>query len=137
MANLDLDNDGARRSWFWNLACARGIMSWLRGLLHGISLLITASAAVILFIAVPFDLLDNWHMLPSSTPWGVVFLFFPLVYVWGHAGLYLLVAVTACESTILFLKPVTTLAKITAAVPILVCLLTYLLLYLSVRFNIH
>ena len=70
-------------------------------------------------------------------PMGVVFLFFPFVYVWDHAGLYLLVIVTACESTILFLKPANSWAKITAAVPVLVCLLTYLLLYLSVRFNIH
>ena len=111
-------------------------MGWLRLLLYVISLLITASAAVVLFIAVPFVLLDNRHLLPSSVPWGVVFLFFPFVYVWDRAGLYLLVAVIVCESVVLSLKPANSWAKITAVVPILVCLLTYLLFHLGWRWDL-
>lgn len=111
-------------------------MGLLQRLLHVISLLITASAAVVLFIAVPFVLLDNRHLIPSSVPWGVVFLFFPFVYIWGRAGLFLLVVVTVCESAVLSLKPGNAWAKITAVAPILACLLTYLLFHLGWRWDL-
>jgi hypothetical protein len=106
--------------------------------LDRIALLITASAAIILFIVTPYDLLERWHALPNWNIFWLFFMFVPIVIAWGHAGAYLVLGVVACELAIFVLKPnLGSRGKKVAAGSVAICVVTYLWLYIGNRYNIH
>jgi len=106
-------------------------------MLDAISLVITASAAVILFIAIPYSLLDRWHLLPN---WGIFWIFFvfvPFMVGWDRAGFYLLFVVVACQLLLALLRQRTQRTQIIAFVSVVLCTLASIWIYMAHRFNIH
>ncbi len=102
-----------------------------------VSVVITASAAVLLFIATPYSLLDRWHLLPN---WGIFWIFFvfvPFIVVWDRAGFYLLLVVIVCQSLLVLLRPRSQKTQIIAVGSVVLCALTYVWIYVAHRFNIH
>lgn len=107
-------------------------------LLDRVALLITASAAIMLFIVIPCDLLERWHALPHWDIFWLFFMFVPLVVAWDHAGAYLVLTATACELAIVVLRPqLSSRDKKVAAGSVAICIVTYLWLYIQMRYNIH
>ena len=106
-------------------------------LLSSVALLITASAALIIFVAIPIGWLDKQHLLPGSIAFAIVVALFPLIAAWGRIGLYFVFVVTACELALVLLKPGVRRARIEAIVAVGVCTFAYLYLYLSIRFHFH
>lgn len=104
-------------------------------LLNIIGLVITGSAGIIVFAAAPYVLLDRWHLLPAWANFWILFV--PIVVAWDHAGFYLVLTVTACELTLVLLKPELRKTKIVAACSAGLCIFAYLLLYVANRFNFH
>jgi hypothetical protein len=109
----------------------------LTRLFSSVALVITASAALIIFVAIPVGWLDRQHLLPGGSAFAIVIALFPIIAAWGRAGLYFVLVVTACELTLVVLKPGVRRARIEAIVAVGVCTLAYLYIYLSVRFNFH
>jgi hypothetical protein len=67
-------------------------------LLDSIALLVTASAGVIVFVAIPFDLLDSGHLLPNWSVFTVLlFTLAPNIIAWGHAGIYIALIVVVVK----------------------------------------
>jgi hypothetical protein len=106
-------------------------------LLQSAGALITASAVVIVFVAVPYAFLERRHMLPHWDIFWLFFIFVPFVAAWEHAGPYLLVTVTACEIALSLLRPGSKKARIVAVGCTAVCLAAYLWIFTAKRFNFH
>jgi hypothetical protein len=103
-----------------------------------VALLITASAGILVFVAVPIDLADRVHVLPHWSIFVVlVFAIAPIIVAWGHAGIYMVLIVTASELALLILKPDSKRARTEAALATSVCIVAYLCVYLANRFNFH
>jgi hypothetical protein len=106
-------------------------------IMDSVAIVITASAGIIIFIAVPFALLDRWHLLPKWDIFWLFFAFAPVVMAWDRLGPYLMLIVAVCELSIVAMRPEIKKTKIIAVVFVAICLLAYLWLYAARRFNIH
>ena len=105
--------------------------------LHSISLFLASSAAVIVFIDMPYVLLKYWHMLPEWLDSPLIFLTFPIVIAWMHAGFAVLACVVICESFIVHLKTSSRWTKIAAGTRIGLCLLAFVFIIIANRMNLH
>ena len=105
--------------------------------LRSVTNILAASAGLIVFVVFPYVLLEHWHMLPNWEAMNLIFILFPIVIAWMHAGLYMTLIVAACETIILKLSPSARSMRIEASAKIAVCGLVYALLYLGNRFNFH
>ena len=76
-------------------------------------------------------------MLPDWEAMNFIFILFPIVIAWIHAGLYMTLVVVACEAIIVKLNPFARNVRIEAIAKITVCVVVYLVLYLANRFNFH
>ena len=101
--------------------------------LHSISLFLASTAAVIVFVDMPYVLLRRWHVLDSP----IIFLTFPIVIAWMYAGFAMLVGVVICESFIVDLKTASRRAKIAAGTRIGLCLLAFLFIKIANQMNLH
>jgi len=106
-------------------------------ILDAVAVVITASAVIVLFIALPYAALDRWQLLPHWDIFGLFFLFFPFIVAWDRVGIYLLLTVIGCEATVVVLRPAVRRTKLSPAASVAVCVLTYLWVYVAHRFNIH
>jgi len=109
----------------------------LTRVLEIVALLLAASASLVMFVALPLRLLDKGHLLPGWVGFVALVLMFPIVAAWDNAGLYFLLITVSCELVLVLLKPSVRRARIQAIAAISICALTYLFLYLSVRFNFN
>ena len=114
-----------------------GAVIALTRILRAIALLLAATAALVIFVAIPAEWLDRWHVLTGYTGLAIVMLLSPLIISWGRAGSYLLLVALGCEVTLVLLKPGVRKARLEAMVVGAVCVLTYLYLYSALRFNFH
>ena len=105
--------------------------------LHSVTLLLAVSAALIVFIVMPYVLLEHWHLLPGWQGLAFIYLLFPLIIVWIHAGFIFLVIVVVCELLLVDFKSAARRTKIEAAAKISVCLLAYLFITIGNRLNLH
>lgn len=105
--------------------------------LRSVTNVLAASAGLIVFVVFPYVLLEHWHMLPNWEAMNFIFILFPIVIAWMHAGLYMTLIVAACETIVLKLSPSARRARIEASAKIVICGLVYVLLYLGNRFNFH
>jgi len=104
---------------------------------HSVTLLLAGSAALIVFVVMPYVLLEHWHMLPDWQGLQLIYLMFPIVIAWDYAGFVFLVIVAASELLLVDFKSAARRPKIEAAVKISVCLLAYLLLTIGNQLNFH
>lgn len=103
-----------------------------------IALLLTASAGIVVFVAIPVDLADRMHILAHWSIFLVlVFAIAPIIVAWNHAGIYIVLIVTASELALLNLKPGVRRVQIEAALATGLCTAAYLCVYLANRFNFH
>jgi len=105
--------------------------------LHFISLFLASSAAVIVFIDMPYVLLEHWHMLPNWLDSPLIFLTFPIVIAWMYAGFAIVVCVVICESFVVDLKTACRMTKIAAGTRIGLCLLAFLFITIGNEMNLH
>jgi len=105
--------------------------------LHSVTLLLAVSAALIIFIVMPYVLLEHWHLLPDWQGLQFIYLLFPLIIAWIHAGFVFLVIVVACELLLVDFKSAARRTKIEAAAKISVCLLAYLFITIGNQLNLH
>ena len=113
---------------------AKGILARF---VHSATLFLAVSAALIDFVVMPYVFLEHWHMLPDWQGLQLIYLMFPIVIAWDHAGFVFLVIVAAGEVLLLDFKSAARRPKIEAAVKISVCLLAYLFLTIGNRLNFH
>ena len=104
---------------------------------HSVTLLVAGSAALVVFVVMPYVLVEHWHMLPDWQILQLIYLMFPIVIAWDHAGLVFVLIVVACEVLTLDLKSASRTAKIEATVKISICVLAYLFLTIGNRLNFH
>ena len=102
-----------------------------------LALILAASGALIVFAAVPYALMQRWHMLPHWEALRLVYLLFPIILAWQHAGSYILLTVGLCELFVVLLRPRIRRTKIEAGLLFGLCVLAYLYLYFGNRMNIH
>lgn len=105
--------------------------------LHSISWFLVSSAAVIVFIDMPYVLLEHWHMLPDRLDSPLIYLTFPIVIAWMYAGFAILVCVVVCESFVVDLKTASRRTKIAAGTRIGLCLLAFLFITIGDQMNLH
>ena len=105
--------------------------------LESLGLLITATAAVIVFFAIPYDLLERWRLLPHWDIFWLFFIFVPFIAAWDRAGPFLLLTVMSCEIALTLLKPGVKKVKIAAVVSIMVCIAAYVWIFIARRSNVH
>jgi D-alanyl-lipoteichoic acid acyltransferase DltB (MBOAT superfamily) len=101
--------------------------------LRSVALLLSASAAIVLFIGIPYELLER--RLPNWDIFNLIFLLFPIVIAWQHAGLYMLLCVTICGLALVLLNPGVRRARIEAIGMVGICAVLYIFMYLSMRFR--
>jgi len=106
-------------------------------LLHSVSLLVFASAAIILFVVMPYVLLEHWQLLPNWQGLMFIYMLFPIVIAWNHAGIAFVLIVGVCELILLRFDRATLRAKLEAAVKVSVCVLAQLILTVGNRLNFH
>lgn len=111
-------------------------MEYPTRVLRAIALLLTASAASIIFVAVPGEWLDTHHMLPGNTGY-LLFLFAPFLIAWDRAGMLLLLIVTLFAVSHVLSKPGDRRAKVEAVAMVAICTSTYLYIYASKRFHFN
>ena len=109
----------------------------LMRVLRSVTLLLTGSAVLVMFVAIPAGWLDKWHLLPGWSGFVVVVALFPIIAAWGYAGFYFLLIVSCCELALVLLRPSARKARIEAIGAVCVCAITCLYFYLSVRFNFN
>lgn len=109
----------------------------LVGFLHSVTLLLAGSAAVIVFIVMPYVFFEHWHLLPDWQSLQLMYLTFPVIIAWNYAGFVFLVIVVAGEVLVSDLKSASRRTKIEATVKISVCLLAYLFLTIGNQVNLH
>lgn len=105
--------------------------------LQPVTLLLPVSAALIVFIVMPYALLEHWHLLPDWQGLVFIYLLFPLIIAWIHAGFIFLVIVVVCELLLVDFKSAARRTKIEAAAKISVCLLAYLFIAIGNQLNLH
>ena len=105
-------------------------------ILGSVALVLTGSAVLVLF-ALPVRWLDRQHLLPGTIGMLFVVLLAPVIIAWYHAGFYFVLIVTGCELALVSLKPEVQRARLEAVAAVGVCVLAFLYLYLSKRFNFH
>jgi len=116
---------------------AMNVEKSLMRLLHSISYLLAVSAALIVFIVMPYVLLEHWHLLPGWQGLQLIYVLFPLIIAWMHAGFIFIVIVVACELLLVDFKSATRSTKIEAAAKISACLLAYLFITIGNQLNLH
>lgn len=109
----------------------------LSRILHSISWFLACSAAVIVFIDMPYVLLQHWHMLPARLDSPLIFLTFPIVIAWIYAGFAILAGVVICESFVIDLKTASRRTKVAAGTRIGLCLLAFLFITIGNEMNLH
>src|SRR5258708_37989589 len=112
-------------------------MKPLARILRTVALGLAATAALVIFVAVPAEWLDRWHVLSGWIAVLIIVVVSPFIIAWGRIGIYLLVIVVLCEVTLVYLKPRVRRAWIEAMAAVGVCALTYLYFYIAFRFNFH
>lgn len=113
----------------------RRLLARLLGL---VALLLTASAGIVVFIFIPVALADRGHVLPhSDIVLVLVFAIAPIIIAWSHAGIYIVLIVTASELGLLILNPGIRRAKIEAGLATGLCTVAYLCIHLASHFNFH
>jgi len=105
--------------------------------LDSVTLLIFASAALIVCIVMPYVFLEHWHLLPNWQGFMLIYLLFPVVIAWNYAGILLLLIVVVCEVMVLQLKPAVRRTKIASVARISVCVLAQLFLTVGNQLNFH
>ncbi|MGO9086273.1 MAG: hypothetical protein ACLQBK_13690 [Candidatus Sulfotelmatobacter sp.] len=105
--------------------------------LHSVTLLVAVSAALLVFVVMPYVLLEHWRLLPDWQGFAFIYLLFPLIIAWIHAGFILLVIVVVCELSLVGFQPAARRTKIEAAAKISICLLAYLFIAIGNRLNLH
>src|SRR5579864_7154538 len=90
-------------------------------LLGSVSLLLSASAAIVLLVVMPFVLLEHWHSLPNWQGLMLIYLLFPVVIAWNHAGTAFVLIVAVCELTRFRFNPAVPRMRIEAVVKVSVC----------------
>jgi len=105
--------------------------------LHSVTLLLAVSAALIVFIVMPYALLEHRHLLPDWQGLEIIYLLFPLIVAWIHAGFIFLVIVVVCELLLVDFKSATRKTKIEVAAKMSVCLLAYLFITIGNHLNLH
>jgi len=109
----------------------------LQRLIASLTLFVSASGALILFVVVPFALLEHWRLLPDWRGLRLIYLLFPLVIAWNHAGFLFVLIVIGGEVVSAQLNPPDRKAKVEGVLKISVCVLTALFLELGNRYNPH
>jgi len=109
----------------------------MRVLLRFISLFLSCSAGIVVFIDMPYVLLEHWHRLPEQLDSPLIFLTFPIVIAWMYAGFAMLVGVVICESFLVDLNTASRGAKIAAATRIGLCLMAILFITIGNKMNLH
>jgi hypothetical protein len=105
--------------------------------LDSVELLIVVSAALIVCIVMPYVFLTHWHLLPSWEGFAVIYLLFPVVIAWNHAGIFFLLIIVVREVMVPKLKPAVRRTTIALVARISVCVLAQLFLTIGNRFNFH
>jgi hypothetical protein len=105
--------------------------------LHSVTFLLAISAALIVFIVMPYTLLGHWHLLPDWQGFQLIYLLFPLIVAWLHAGFIFLAIVVASELSLVDFKSAAGSTRIESAAKISVCLLAYLFITIANRLNLH
>jgi len=90
-----------------------------------------------MFIVLPFELMERWHLLPNWEALNFIYVLAVIVLAWAHAGGAFTIAVIVCEVAAVLLQPGSRKAKIEAGLTIGLCTMTYLWLYITVRYNLH
>ena len=113
----------------------RRLLARLLGL---VALLLSVSAGIVVFIAIPVDLAGRVHVLPHWSIFLVlVFAIAPIIIALSHAGIYIVLIVTASELGLLILNPGIRRAKIEAGLATGLCTVAYLCVHLANHFNFH
>ncbi len=102
-----------------------------------LSLSLAASAGIIMFIVLPYDLMERWHLLPDWEALKFIYVLAVIVLAWAHVGGTFTITVIACEVAAVLLQPGSRKAKIEAGLAIGLCTMTYLWLHIAARYNIH
>jgi hypothetical protein len=92
--------------------------------LKGVVILIAGPAAAVVLVLGPLVLLGRGH--GSYLPMGIMFMLAPIIVLWMHAGLLLLLAVTAAEVALIFLNSENRRTKIEAAGAIGICAVLFI-----------
>ena len=101
------------------------------------ALVLSGSAGMIIFVVIPYAMMDRWHMLPD---WGVlrfIYLLFPIILAWQHAGFYIVLMVIFCELIIILLQRPLQEKKLEAAVAVALCTLAYRCIHIGNRMSIR
>ena len=106
-------------------------------LLSLLSLTLTASAGIIMFVVLPYELMEHSHLLPDWEVLKFIYLLAAIVLAWAHVGGSFTIAVIVCEVAAVLLQPGSRRAKIKAGLAIGLCTMTYLWLCVAARYNIH
>jgi hypothetical protein len=92
--------------------------------LNGVVIVIAGPAAAVVFVLGPLVLLGRGH--GSYLPMGIMFMLAPIIVLWMHAGLLLLLAVTASEVALIILNSESRRTKIEAAGAIGTCAVLFI-----------
>ena len=106
-------------------------------LLSSVSLLLSASAGIILLVVMPFVFLEHWHLLPNWQGLMLIYLLFPVVIAWNHAGIAFVLIVVGCELILFRFDHAARRAKLEAMIKVSVCVLALLFLTVGNRLNFH
>lgn len=107
-------------------------------LLRTIVLVITASAVIVYFIALPFDYADQARLLPNWSIFNVLLIvLIPIIVARTRAGIYFLGLVALCEVLRIVLNPTLSKIKTEAAIAVGLCVLSCLWFYLARHFHFH
>jgi len=106
-------------------------------LLGSVSLLLSASAAIILLVVMPFVFLEHWRLLPDWQGFMLIYLLFPVVIAWNHAGIAFVSIVVVCELILFRFDHAARRRRLEAVAKVSVCVLALLFLAVGNRLNFH
>jgi len=95
-------------------------------LLNLVAWVLATSGGLIVFVVLPYDLLGRWHLLPHWDVFALIYLMFPILLAWNHAGGYIVAVVLGCESILVVLQSGNRRAKVEGAAAVGLCVLAYL-----------
>jgi hypothetical protein len=125
-----------KRAFLWKVAMNASEQVLVR-LVGSVSLLLSLSAAIILLVVMPFAFLQHWHLLPNWQGLMFIYLLFPVVIAWNHAGIAFVLIVVVCELILLRFDHTTQRMRLEAVVKVSVCALALLFLTVGNRLNFH
>ena len=106
-------------------------------LLSSVSLLFSASATIILLVLMPYVFLEHWHLLPNWQGFMLIYLFFPVVVAWNHAGIVFVLTVAGCELILFRFNHAARRMRLEAVVKVSVSVLALLFLTVANRLKLH